>query len=71
MERQGTLQSRNRNTYDEHCICNLVLADTTAQDDHTRFARLSRKLIQVADVLYNVYNETRVFERVKVEHVSQ
>ena len=59
------------NAYDEHSIRYLVFADATTENNHTSLLRFSRELVQVADILNDVYYETRVLERMEVYHVSQ
>lgn len=44
----------NQATHDEHSVSDLVLADTSTEDDHSRFFRHTRSFVEGSDVLYDV-----------------
>lgn len=62
--------NRKQETYYEHCIGDLVLANAPAENDHPRFPRLASELIQCTDIADYVDDKSRVFERVEVDHVA-
>ena len=57
-------------THNKHGVCYLVFANTASQNDHPSFAGLAGKFVQIADVLHDIQDESRVFERVEVNHDS-
>ena len=47
-----------------------MFADATAKDDHPGFSGQPRKIVQLADVLDDVNDESWIAEGVEVNHVS-
>ena len=43
----------------EHCVCDLVFADTPAKNDHTRLDGRSSKFVQGTNIANYVQDETR------------
>lgn len=41
-------------THDEHSVSDLMLADTSAEDDHARFFRHTRSFVESSNILYDV-----------------
>ena len=62
---------RYSKSYDQHGIRNLVFADTTTQNYHPSFARLARKFIEGPNIAHDVDDQSRVFERMKVDHIPE
>lgn len=58
-------------TYNQHSIGDLMFADAAAKNNHSRLSRLTRQLIEIADVLDNVNDKTRRAEGMEVDHVPQ
>ena len=48
--------------YHEHCVCDLVLADTPAKNDHTSLDGRTSKLIQGSNIANYVQDEARRLE---------
>ena len=48
-----------------------MLAHAATENDHARFLRFPGQLVESADVAYNVHNQARVLERVKVDHIPK
>lgn len=62
--------SEDDDAHDEHCVCDLVLADTPAKNDHTRLDGCTSELIQGSNIANYVQDETRRLERMEVDHIS-
>jgi hypothetical protein len=54
--------SENDDAHYEHCVCDLVLADTAAKNDHTRPDGRTSELIQGSNIANYVQDETRRLE---------
>ena len=69
---QVRVEREQSETHKEHAVCDLVLADAAAEDDHARFRRVQAHVVQPPDVGYNVDDE-RCFSLVGVapEHVAE
>lgn len=61
---------KNHTLYNQHGIGNLMFADTASKNNHACLLRLTRKLVQGADVCDDIQNQSRRPEGVEIYHVS-
>ena len=53
----------------KHRICDLVLTNASAKDDHTRLYGFTSEFVQGSDVADDVQNETGRLERMEIYHI--
>ncbi len=65
------MRSQAQDTHKQHSVRYLVFANSTTQNDHPSFFRVHGQIVQPPDVSNDIDDQSWVFIRVEIQHVTQ